>query len=481
MSNLETTTTLPAKNLRKSVVAGSVGVLVHWFDWAVYAYMATTMATIFFPSEDQTAALLAVFGVFAVSFLVRPLGAFLFGEIGDRFGRKLTLSIVILLMAGSTLVVGILPGYATIGIWAPILLLGARIVQGLAAGGEFGSAATFLAEYSPRKHRGFGVSWMEVGALLGFLLASLTVFILSNTIPTGSFESWGWRIPFLIAAPMGVIGFYIRNHIDDTPEFTALKQAEEKKTTPTQKTSSTKEMLQRNWKQLLQMIGIQIMQQVTFYVVLVYLLTYQETELGITASTAAVLSVAASITGCILVPVAGALSDRMGRRPVLIITSVLTITMPIPMFTLMNSSIGGATVATIVLGAILALQLGVHAVVSAELFPTRTRQTGLSIGYSLVSAIFSGTVPYLMIYFISRTGDINFPAYYLVIVGVVGLIATLTLRETKGIDLLEQDAETNTAIENQIAKSGGSDLNSPVPEENNTKHLQIAASSQETL
>ena len=149
---------LPIKNLRKSVIAGSIGVLVHWFDWALYAYMASTIALVFFPAQDATTSLLAVFGVFAVSFIVRPLGAFLFGELGDRFGRKKTLSIVILLMAGSSLAIGCLPGFVTIGIWAPILLLVARVIQGLAAGGEFGSAATFLAEYSPRKYRGFGVS-----------------------------------------------------------------------------------------------------------------------------------------------------------------------------------------------------------------------------------------------------------------------------------------------------------------------------------
>lgn len=444
---------VPVKNLRKSVVAGAIGVLVHWFDWAVYAYMATTMAKVFFPEGDETAALLAVFGVFAVSFLVRPLGAFLFGEVGDRFGRKITLSLVILMMAASTLIIGLLPGYAVIGIWAPILLLCVRIVQGLAAGGEFGSAATFLAEYSPRRHRAFGVSWLEVGSLLGFLLASLAVFILSTSMSTESFESWGWRIPFLIAAPMGVIGFYIRKHIDDTPEFTVMKQNDEK--AERKQTSPTKELMRRNWKQLFQMIGIQIMQQVTFYVVLVYLLTYQETELGITAANAAVISALASIVGVILVPMVGALADRIGRRPVLILTAVLTIALPIPAFLLMGTSVAGAAIATMMLGAVLALQLGVHAVVSAELFPTRTRQTGLSIGYSLVSAVFSGTVPYLMIFFIAKTGNIHVPAYYLIIVGAIGLIATLTLRETKGVDLLAQDDLPEDALQEPHTPAAG--------------------------
>lgn len=164
------------------MAAGSIGVLVHWFDWAVYAYLATTIAKVFFPEHDKTAGLLAVFGVFAIPFGVRPIGALLFGAIGDRIGRKTTLTAVILAMSAATLAVGLIPSYQTIGLWAPLLLLVSRIIQGLAAGGEFGSAASFLAEYSPTKHRGFGVSWLEVGSLLGFLAASLVVVILDNAM-----------------------------------------------------------------------------------------------------------------------------------------------------------------------------------------------------------------------------------------------------------------------------------------------------------
>lgn len=442
------------KSLRKSVAAGSVGVLVHWFDWAVYAYLATTLTKVFFPDSDQTAGLLAVFAVFAISFGVRPLGALFFGTIGDRYGRKLTLSIVILAMAGSTLMLGLLPSYNSIGIWAPILLLVARIIQGLAAGGEFGSAAAFLAEYSPTKRRGFGVSWLEFGSLLGFLGASLLVALLTSVMSEADLIAWGWRIPFLLTVPLGAIGFYIRTKIEDTPEFRELAELDAVPESP------IKEGFKRNWRQMLQMSGVEIMMHVTFYIVLVYLLTYQETELGFTASRAALLSTSASIAALILVPLCGILSDRVGRKPVLIAASVLLIVTSYPLFMLMHSGAPGSDVlSTIGLGIILAMILGVHASAVAEMFPTRTRQSSLSIVYSVTAAIFAGTVPYLLTWLIARTGNQMMPAFYLILVGALGLLTLLTMRETVGIDLLADDV----AFANARKAAAGSSISTPVP------------------
>jgi MHS family proline/betaine transporter-like MFS transporter len=428
------------KGLRTSVAAGSIGVFVHWFEWAIYAYLASTIAVVFFPQQDSTAALLSVFAVFAISFGVRPLGALVFGTLGDRIGRKKTLSIVILSMSAATLVVGLLPAYDAIGLWAPILLVAARVVQGLAAGGEFGSAAAFLAEYSPRKHRGFGVSWLEFGSLLGFLAASLVVFVLTSVMDAQTIAEGGWRIPFLIAVPMGVIGFYIRSKIEDTPEFRSLEQLDNVPQSP------VKEVFTRHWKQLLQMSGLEIMMHVTFYVVLVYLLTYQEKVLGFDAGTAALLSTAASVAGLILVPLVGALSDRIGRKPLLIAAAISLVLLAYPLFLIMHSGTSWAgIVSTIGLGIILALILGVHAAAAAELFPTRTRQTGLSIAYSVTAAIFAGTVPYVLTWLIAQTGNEMMPAFYLILVGLVGLAAVLSMKESKGKDLLgEEDIQTSS-------------------------------------
>jgi MHS family proline/betaine transporter-like MFS transporter len=431
------------KGLQKSVIAGSIGVLVHWFDWAVYAYMATTIAAVFFPKTDRTAALLATFAVFAVSFLVRPLGAVIFGRLGDRLGRKLTLSVVILAMAISTLILGFLPTYQTIGMFAPALLILTRIVQGLAAGGEFGSAAAFLGEFSPRKHRGFGCSWLEFGSLLGFLLASFVVFLLNQALAQDQILAWGWRIPFLVTVPLGLIGLYIRRRIEDTPEFEALQQNESISQSP------IREVFKNNPKEFIQTCGMEIFMNVTFYVVLTYLLTYQETTVGIDAGRAALLSTLASALGLIIVPLAGIASDKLGRKPVLMTAAIALTVLSIPLFILMNA--GGesaAFISTFGLAFILAIILGTHAATIVELFPTRTRQTGLSIAYAVTAALFAGTAPYVLTWLIDLTGNALSPGFFLAAVGVIGIITVVSLPETRGIDLLkDSDLEaTSDAI-----------------------------------
>lgn len=429
-------------SLRRSVIAGAVGVVVHWFDWAAYAYLASTMAGIFFPSESETAGLLSVFAVFAVSFAIRPLGALLFGSLGDRIGRRKTLSIVILMMTGATLLVGLLPGYHNIGLAAPVLLLIARLLQGLAAGGEFGSAATFLAEHAPRKHRGFGVSWLEVGSLLGFLLASLLVFLLNSGLGAAAVTDWAWRLPFLLAAPLGVVGFYIRGKIEDTPDFQELEESGETATKP------LRELFSQHRGRLWRICGIEVMMHVPFYIVLTYLLTYQSEYLGLSSGNAALASTVTSAAALVLVPIFGAISDRVGRRPMLISAAVLLIIGSYPLFLLMRGGgLAGVLVSQLALGAILALILGTHAVAMAELFPTRVRQGGLSVGYNLTAALFAGTVPYLMTYLIGVSGSVLMPAFYLTVIGVVGLIAAISLRETVGTSLRQE--ATDSQVEDE--------------------------------
>ncbi|WP_079038768.1 MFS transporter [Streptomyces sp. NBRC 110028] len=427
--------------LRRSVAAGAVGVFVHWFDWAAYAYLAGTVATVFFPDENSTTGLLAVFGVFAVSFGIRPIGAMVFGPLGDRIGRKRTLSLVIFMMSGATMTIGLLPGYAAIGVAAPVLLVILRLIQGFAAGGEFGSAASFLAESAPRRRRGFGVSWLEVGSLLGFLAGSFVYLLLSTGLDENQLTSWGWRIPFLISAPLGVIGFIIRNKIEDTPEYRTL---EANNTLPR---SPVRELLRRDKRRLLQAAGLMAAMHVPFYTVLTYLVTYETDHLGHSAGSAALLSTVISLLALVLVPVFGLLSDRVGRKPVFVGATASLLVLSTPAFLLMRTGLVGTWIAGLLLGVILAAILGTYAVWSAEIFPTRRRQSGLSIPYNLTAALFAGTVPYLMTVLISATGSTLLPAPYLMVFAVGGLIAALSLEETAGSALLRPEDVSDMSAE----------------------------------
>ncbi|NAZ77043.1 MFS transporter [Kineococcus sp. T13] len=431
--------------LRRSIAAGAVGVFVHWFDWAIYAYLAGTLGTVFFPETSGSAAVLSVFAVFAVSFAIRPLGALVFGPLGDRVGRKRTLSIVILLMSTGTLLIGLLPGYDTIGIAAPILLVAIRLLQGLAAGGEFGSAASFLAEFSPAKRRGFGVSWLEVGSLLGFLAGSLAYYLLNISLSEQQLLDGGWRIPFLAAAPLGIIGLIIRSRIEDTPEYRALESTDSIPTSP------VRELFANHLGTMLRAAAIMTTMHVTFYAVLTYLVTYETDHLGHSADDAALLSTGMSLLALVLVPSFGRLSDRLGRRPVFLGAAIALFLLATPAFLLMRTGTAGTVVAGLVLAVLLSAILGTYAVWSAELFPTRNRQGGLSLAYNVSAALFAGTVPFLMTVLIEATGSILVPGPYLMVAAAVGIIAALTLRETAGQSLLTaEDIQPSTATSGSV-------------------------------
>jgi len=411
--------------LRRAAVGASVGNCVEWFDFAVYGYLAATLGAVFFPSEDPTVSLLSSFAVFGVAFFMRPLGGFFFGPLGDRIGRQSTLATVIVLMSVSTLVVGFLPGYAAIGIWAPILLVAARCLQGFSVGGEFGGASAFLAEYSPNARRGFMTSWIEFSSVGGFLLGSASVLLLTFAIGEEALGAWGWRIPFLLAGPLGLIGLYIRLRLEDTPEFRALENAGEVSGSP------FRETLTQNWKPIVQVVGLVIIQNAGFYIVLTYMPTYFSEELGFSSTSASLSSVLTLLFAMALIPPLGALSDRTGRKPVLMVSCVGFVLLSYPLFLLMNGgSLAGAVLAHVALGALLAVFLSATIAALTELFPTRVRYGGFSIGYNISVAIFGGAAPFLATFLISVTGNPLSPAFYLIAAGVASLITVATLTET---------------------------------------------------
>jgi MFS transporter, MHS family, proline/betaine transporter len=411
--------------LRRAMLGASVGNCVEWFDFAVYGYLAATLGAVFFPSEDPTISLLSSFAVFGVAFFMRPLGGFFFGPLGDRIGRQRTLAAVIILMSASTFVIAFLPGYAAIGIWAPILLVAARLLQGFSVGGEFGGASAFLAEYSPDERRGYLVSWIEFSAVGGFFLGSASVLLLSATIGEDALGSWGWRIPFLLAGPLGLIGLYIRLRVEDTPEFRALERSGEVSGSP------FRETITQNWRPILQVIGLVIIQNAGFYIVLTYMPTYFSEQLGFSSTASSLSSVFTLLVAMALIPPLGALSDRIGRKPLLAASCVGFALLSYPLFLLMNQgSLVGAVLSHVALGALLAVFLSATIAALAELFPTRVRYGGFSIGYNISVAIFGGAAPFFATYLISLTGNPLSPAFYLIAAAVASLITIATIVET---------------------------------------------------
>ncbi|MGP4056897.1 MFS transporter [Mycobacterium sp. 4D054] len=411
--------------IRKAVRGAAIGNTVEWFDFAIYGFLATYIAEKFFPPGDETAALLNTFAIFAAAFFMRPLGGFFFGPLGDRIGRQKVLALVILLMSASTLAIGLVPSYDSIGVWAPILLLVLRCLQGFSAGGEYGSGACFLAEYAPDRHRGFVVSFLVWSVVVGFLLGAVTVTGLETLLSEPAMESYGWRIPFLIAGALGAVGLYIRLRLGDTPQFESLREAGAVSSSP------LKEAVTTSWRPILQIIGLVVVHNVGFYLVYTFLPSYFTETLGFSKTDAFFSITVASMVGIVLIPPLGALSDRIGRKPLLLTGSIGFAVFAYPLFLLLNTgSLTAAIAAHSALAAIEAVFVCASLAAGAELFATRVRSSGYSIGYNVSVALFGGTAPYVATWLVSRTGNDLAPAYYVIGAAVVTLLTVLTMRET---------------------------------------------------
>ena len=411
--------------VRKAVRGAAIGNTVEWYDFAIYSTLATYIADQFFPSGDETAALLSTFAVFAAAFFMRPLGGFFFGPLGDRIGRQRVLALVILLMSGSTLLIGLVPSYESIGVVAPLLLLLLRCVQGFSAGGEYGSGACYLAEFAPDRHRGFVVSFLVWSVVVGFLLGSLTVTGLETLLSESAMNSYGWRIPFLIAGVLGVVGLYIRMRLGDTPEFETLRDEGEVSTSP------LKEAFTTSWRPILQIAGLVVIHNVGFYIVFTYLPTYFTKTLEFTKTNAFVSIIIASTVAIILIPPLGALSDRIGRKPLLIAGAVGFALFAYPLFMLLNTgSLAAAIAAHAALAAIESVFVSASLAAGAELFATRVRSSGYSIGYNVSVAIFGGTAPYVATWLVAETGNELAPAFYVIAAAIITLATIMTMRET---------------------------------------------------
>lgn len=424
--NLERAGSGVSRETRRRVVTASfIGNFVEWFDYAVYGYLAAIISSVFFPETDRQTALLATFGVFAVSFFIRPLGGFIWGHIGDRMGRRKALSLSILIMSGATFCIALIPGYNTIGLLAPILLLLVRIVQGFSAAGEYAGASAFLVEYAPANKRGLYAAVVPASTAAGLLLGSLIAALLSSVLTAEELHDWGWRLPFLLAAPMGLIGRYIRTKLEDTPAFRALAAEDHTVKAP------VFAMFKTYRRQLIIATGAVLLNAVGFYVILSYMPTYLAEELGFGAveSFLATTIALASYIGFIFLT--GIASDKFGRKRMLITASVLFILLTVPAFMLLDT--GNFLVIVLIqilLGGMLTLNDGTLPSFLAELFPTRIRYSGFAVSFNLSNALFGGTAPFMATLLIGLTHSKLAPGWYLVAASVVSLVAVLFAAET---------------------------------------------------
>ncbi|MEU6704888.1 glycine betaine/L-proline transporter ProP [Streptomyces wuyuanensis] len=433
--------------VKRAVKAAALGNAMEWFDFGVYSYLAVTLGKVFFPSGNPTAQLLSTFGAFAAAFLVRPLGGMVFGPLGDRVGRQKVLALTMIMMAAGTFAIGLIPSYAAIGVAAPVLLLVARLVQGFSTGGEYAGATTFIAEYAPDRKRGFLGSWLEFGTLAGYIAGAGLVTLMTALLSSDDLLSWGWRLPFLIAGPMGIIGLYLRTKLEETPAFAAelekaARQERERPKVP------LRDMVTGQWRALLLCMGLVLVFNVTDYMLLSYMPSYLTSELKYDETHGLLVVLGVMALMMVVQPFAGALSDRVGRRPVIAAGCAGFLLLSVPALLLIRQ--GGLLAIALGMGALGLLLVCFTAAMPAALpalFPTRVRYGSLSIGFNVSVSLFGGTTPLVVTALIGATGDVMMPAYYMMGAAVVGGAAVWFMAESAGRPLpgsapaVESDAE----------------------------------------
>jgi MHS family proline/betaine transporter-like MFS transporter len=415
----------PAAKSREAVLAGVIGNTLEWFDFAVYGYFVTTLSKLFFPSSDLIASILATYLVFGVGFVMRPVGSILFGVYGDRYGRRRALSAVIFLMALSTLAIGLLPTYDQVGVAAPILLVLARLFQGLSAGGEWGGSTAYIVEYAPEGQRGFIGSWQQFSVGSGFLLGSLSGTVLSFALSPEALTSWGWRVPFLLGIVVGAVGAYLRWRLPDTPKYMEIEEHHEVAHSP------LKEAVTKYPRETLTAFGITLHNTAAYYISLLYMTGYFITVGKLPQPTAQLIGTICLAVFVALIPFTGRLSDRVGRRPLLMASCVGYAVLSYPLFMLGSSgSAPLAFVAQFVMIFFQSLYAGPCPAAYAELFPTRVRYTALSIGYNIAVAVFGGFAPFIATWLIRETGSPLAPAFYVITAAVITFVILTRIRET---------------------------------------------------
>ena len=424
------------KVAKKALVASLIGSSIEWYDYFLYGTVAALVfSKLYFPSEDPSVGLMLAYASFAIPFFIRPLGGVIFSHIGDRIGRKKTLVMTLSLMGIATVLIGLLPSYETIGIWAPILLITLRLIQGLGIGGEWGGALLLAVEYAPDKKKGFFGSIPQMGVTIGMLLGTLSISLMT-LLPDEAFLAWGWRVPFILSSILVFIGLWIRNGLDETPAF---KEA--------QKTGNISKMplidtFKYHWRSVLLAVGAKVVETAPFYIFSTFIIAYATGTLGFERSSALNAVTIATLITTIMIPFMGKWSDKIGRKPIYIGGTIAMILYAFPYFYLLSlGSVLWLTIATIIgLGIIWAPITAVLGTMFSEIFATNVRYTGVTVGYQLGAAIAGGTAPLIATALLATYNNSSTPvSIYIIITGIVSLIAIMLIRETRDIKLDQQE------------------------------------------
>ncbi len=431
---------ISTSKIRRVVAASMAGTVVEWYEFFLYATAASLVfGTFFFPSSGSPLdGIIAAFVTYAVGFVARPLGGIVFGQIGDRFGRKPTLQATIIIVGAATFLMGCLPGFASVGYWAPAMLVALRFIQGFAVGGEWGGAVLLVAEQSPDRSRAFWASWPQAAVPVGNLLATTVLLVMSFILTPAAFLDWGWRVAFWLSAVIVLVGFYIRTHVEEAPIFLeAKKQVEQEKAT----SFGVVEVLRRYPKGVIQAMGVRFAENIVYYIVVSFSIVYLKFVYSYDTSQLLLALLIAHVIHFAVIPPLGRLADRIGRKPVYLAGAILSATwafFAFPMFDTLNPVV---IVAAVSIG--LVFHAGMYApqpAVMAELFPTRMRYSGVSLGAQVTAILAGSLAPILATQWLRDFGSWLPIAIYIVIACVLTSVAVLSLKETRGISLRAIDA-----------------------------------------
>ncbi|WP_404695117.1 MFS transporter [Raoultella ornithinolytica] len=428
------TTTMGAH--KRALIAGSIGNFIEWYEFAVYGFLATVIARNFFQlaGEAPLTGLILTYASFAIAFFFRPLGAIIFGRIGDRIGRKPTLIIVLVMMTLATTAIGLVPVYASIGIAAPLILTGLRILQGLFAGGEYGGAVSLMTEFAPRGKRGLYGAWQSFTVALGLLAGAGIVALISVVLSPEELYAWGWRLPFFLAIPMGGVALWLRVKMEETPGFLRQQKQQQQYPQPTANVGQT-------LKAILTGIGRLMVWSAAGYTYLVIMPAYLQSSLHTGFNQALLIAVISNIGFAMTILPAGILSDKWGRRNVMVVAAVLLLILALPLLKILqaeSSTLLVKALVVLVAGGLVGMLAGPGPAMLSEMFPTKVRYTGLGLAYSLSNAIFSGCAGLIITGLIKQTGNLDIPAYYVMATAVVSILALMTLKKNDHLRSLDE-------------------------------------------